>query len=301
MNILVTGGSGFLAGALLRRLRERLAGRLFVSDLRAGPGRLGCDLRDREACLRLARRCRPDLVFHLAGTTRAASWDELWDAHVRATVNLLSALRPRRARVVISGSSAEYGAAGRLPVREAQTERPVSNYGATKLAQCLAALSFRHEGLRVAVARIFNVVGPGMPDHLAVGSFCRQIAEAESGRRPPLLEVGRLDRWRDLIDVRDTARALERLGLARNVEGVYNVCSGRAVSVEDCLRDLLALSPLRWRLRQRRDRVRGREVAYLMGSGRKLEAACGWKPAVGLRQSLADTLEWHRDRGRGRP
>lgn len=300
----MTGYPGFLSRPLVEQLRAHGRPRPFLAGLTAAPGSMVCDLRDPAAARRLVDRCRPDLVFHLAGTTLAQGFEALWTSHVAATLNLLEALRaasrPRRPCVVLAGSSAEYGELGRRSASEDMPPAPRDPYGASKLAQSLAALSFRHLGLRIAAARIFNVLGPGMPDNLVLGSFARQIAEAEAGLRPAVLQVGQLRRWRDFVDVRDVARALLRLGLADGVEGTYNVCTGRPACVLDLLRSLLRLSPLRFRVEVRRSRLRPGDVAYMRGNSRRIRDACGWKPRIPLATSLRDTLEWHRRRVGGR-
>ncbi len=289
MNILVTGAGGFLGPHVAAELRRRRPGaRLVLLD------RAACDLRDAGAARRAVDKAKPSLVFHLAGTTRPLDWTGLWDAHVRATINVLEAVRRvPGARVVIPGSSAEYGAgAGRGPVSEDATTEPLTAYGATKLSQTLAALSYRHHGLAVSVARVFNAIGPGIPERLALGAFARQLAAIERCLQPPELKVGNLTPRRDFVDVRDVARAL--VDLASAPPGLYNVCSGRSVSIEELLKTLIRLSGLKIVLRADAARRRALDLPRIVGSHRKLTAATGWRPRISLRQSLSDALDWCR-------
>ncbi|MCX5796544.1 MAG: GDP-mannose 4,6-dehydratase [Elusimicrobia bacterium] len=300
MRVLVTGSAGFLGRALVERLRRRAGLRLFLTDILPAPRSRTCDLLDRDAARGLVRDCRPRLVFHMAGMTRPGPWQDLWDAHVTTTVNLLDALlrlpRAQRPRVVVAGSSAEYGAARRLPVTESAPPRPVSVYGATKLSQTLAALSFRHHGLVVAVARMFNVMGPGMPEHLALGSFARQIASAEAAGGPARVMVGDLGTRRDYIDVRDAAAALEALSSPQVPGGVFNVCSGRSRTMRELLSRLTAMSACPVGVSVDRARLRPSDVREFYGDSRRLRRATGWKPLIPPAQSLRDTLDWHRCR-----
>ncbi len=297
--ILVTGARGFLAGALRAELKKRLQrSKVFLTGRRPARGLIVCDLLDPCAARRLIARTRPSLVFHLAGTTRALDWEGLWRAHVTATRNLLEALRargPSGARVVLAASSAEYGAprSGRRMDEGAALE-PVTLYGSTKLAQSLTALSYSHAGLEVSAARIFNVMGPGMPENLALGTFARQIALIERGLQRPRLLVGNIRNRRDYLDVRDAARGL--IALASAPPGVYNVCSGRSRSLAELLKAMLKLSPCRIEVRHDSKRMRKREVKDITGSHARLTRATGWKPQVPLGQSLKDTLQWHRKR-----
>ncbi|TPW18122.1 MAG: GDPmannose 4,6-dehydratase, partial [Elusimicrobia bacterium] len=244
----------------------------------------------------LAAAVRPALVFHLAGTTRPLGWEGLWAAHVRATMNLMEALAalPRPPRVVLSGSSGEYGAAGEGAISETAPLNPVTLYGSTKRCQSLAALSYRHAGLSVLIARIFNVLGPGVPAHLAPGAFARQVAEIEQGRAEPHLAVGNLSPRRDYLDVRDVARALADIA-SRGVPGeAYNVCSGSAHSMGELLDRMISLSERRISVVADPAKMRGVDVPVVFGSHRKLTRLSGWAPRVSLQQSVADTMAWHR-------
>ncbi len=240
---------------------------------------------------------RPDEVYHIAGTTRARAWDDLWRAHVTSTVNLLNALSSRAApvRIVIAGSSAEYGAAGgsRRPRENAPLE-PVTPYGSSKLAQTLAALSFSNGPVEVVVARIFNVLGPGTPENLAPGAFARQVARIAAGLQPPEVVVGDLSPRRDYVDVRDVAASLEVLMRRGRSGECYNVGSGRSTPMSAVLRGLAAAAGVRVTECVDPARRRPSEVRDLAGDIRKIKTL-GWDPKIPLTRSLADTLaSWSR-------
>ncbi len=288
--ILVTGARGFLAGPLIARLEGR--GRLFKAGRSAAPGVRRCDLADPEDARALVGDARPNEVYHLAGTTRARDWDGMWRAHVTATVNLLEALAARGApvRVVIAGSSAEYGAAfaNRRPDEDAPLE-PVTMYGSCKLAQTLAALSFARGPVEVVAARIFNVLGPGAPENLAPGAFARQIARIADGLQAPEVAVGDLSPRRDYIDARDVAAALELLMRRGRSGACYNVGSGRSTPMSAVLQGLADAAGVRVTRREDPARRRASEVRDLAADTRRL-AALGWAPRITLARSLADTL-----------
>ncbi|MBI5625078.1 MAG: NAD-dependent epimerase/dehydratase family protein [Elusimicrobia bacterium] len=296
--ILVTGAAGFLAGPLHLEVRRRWpSARVTRTDARPGPGIRACDLLDPDQTRRLVSACRPDLVFHLAGTASPRPPDELWRVHVTATIELMEALKriPGRARVVLSGSSAEYGAAAGMVTERAPSE-PVTEYGRSKAAQTLAALSFRHEGLSVLVARIFNVSGPGIPASLAPGAFAAQISAL--GAAGGSILTGNLTPQRDYLDVRDVASALADIAGFGQDGGIYNVCSGRTVPMREILDRLIAASGLRIVVGRDPARRRPVDVPRLAGSHARLTALNGWKPRIPLVRSLADTLVSCRCSGR---
>lgn len=287
-------------------LRRRGWGaRVSLGDRNGGRGHQRLNLLDPRETARVIGRLRPSLVFHLAGTTRPLPWDALWRAHVTATINLLEALTAvparGRTRIVLSGSSGEYGPPpGPGPVGETAPLRPLTLYGATKRAQCLAAASYRHRSLDVVEARIFNVLGPGIPPHLAPGAFAEQIARIERGLQKPRLAVGNLAAERDYLDIRDVAAALVDLGRSGRPGEAYNICSGRALPMGALLKIMLASARRPISVAPDAARARKVEVPRLTGCARKLRALTGWRPRVALEKSVADTLEWHRGRVRGR-
>lgn len=301
MNLAITGSRGFLGVHLAQELTARYPhARISLIHRTKAPGFVACDLLDEEVLRRTLARLKPSVVFHLAGTTRDGGWEGLWDAHVRTTVNLMEAIlrlpRPQRVKIVIAASSAEYGqGADTRPVAETSPTRPVTVYGSAKLSQTLAALSYQHRGLDVVVARIFNAVGPGIPVRLALGTFADQIVQIERGLKPPVLKVGNLKSRRDFVDARDAARALAELARKGKSGEIYNVCSGRSVSVGELLRGLIRLSGLKVSVKQR-ERHRGSDLPRITGSRRKIAAATGWRPKIPLERSLGDTLSWYRSR-----
>lgn len=297
---LLTGSRGFLGSHLAGELRRRHPdAELVLAHRRPAPGHVSCNLSAPVEVKKLLGRFKPSVVYHLAGTTKPLGWDALWDAHVRTTCVLLETVRrlpkPLRPRVVMAGSSAEYGrAAGRSPVSEDGATFPATPYGSTKLAQTLAALAYRGRGVDVIVARVFNAVGARIPDNLAPGAFARQIACIERGLQPPRLEVGNLESLRDFVDAGDVARAFADLAARKPFRPLYNVCSGRAVSVRQMLDRLIALARVDIRVRIDRARFQASDLPVMIGSHRRLTADASWRPDVSLDSSLRDTLDWYR-------
>src|SRR5205807_2696202 len=151
-------------------------------------------------------------VIHLAAQSSVA---ESWrDPPGTLTNNLLGQLNVLEsvaryapaARVLVFGSSEEYGQIrpDDLPADEETPLRPDNPYAVSKVAQDYLGMQYflgRH--LAVVRARPFNLLGPGQGDRFAIGSFARQIAEAEADLGPPVVKVGNLSARRDYTDVRD--------------------------------------------------------------------------------------------------
>lgn len=258
---LVTGAEGFLGRHLVREL-ERHGTRVTGLVRHSRPGSPCAGLGDApwqvESLADIIEGIEPDAVFHLVGAA-AGTATRLHALNVGLARTVMDALQLAQARplLVCCGSAAEYGssAVDGVPTPEAADCEPSGAYGASKLAQTQAALQFGEAtGRRVLVARLFNPIGPGMPPHLALGDFARQVAAF--GPSGGTLLTGTLDVARDFLDVRVAVRALRLLAEHPDASGVVNVCSGRATRLAYLVRLLVAASgkPVRLEVDPRRTR-----------------------------------------------
>ena len=318
MRVLITGVAGFVGGHVVGFLQERHPEVTIVGlDSRPGPRAraleieiVQSDLEDAAAVHSALERIRPDRIIHLAAqSSPQRSWEDpagTLRTNVMGMLHLLEAVRAGAAapRILAVGSTDEYGLVrpDELPLREDAPLRPVSPYAVSKVAQGYLALQYALSlGLHVVRTRTFHHTGPRRGEHFAESSFARQLAEIEAGRRAPRLEVGNLEAVRDFTDVRDVVRAYWML-LDRGVPGeVYNVCSGRGVSLGELLERLIALSGLRVEVHRDASRLRPTDVPALVGDPSRLRAATGWEPTIPLERTLGDLLDYWRERVRLNP
>jgi GDP-4-dehydro-6-deoxy-D-mannose reductase len=303
----VTGATGFAGSHLIDHLLEREprvigwgnpAGRgLPAPGTDARVRWRSVDVSDVGAVTRALAEDPPSVVYHCAGfaDVQRASADpaRALRINVMGTHVLLTALERcgLQVPVLVTGSALVY-----KPSTEALTEDaalgPSNQYGVSKLAQEMVA---RRSGSRAIVARPFNHAGPRQSDAYVTSSFARQIAEAEAGRREPVLRVGNLDARRDITDVRDVVRAYTTL-IARGQPGrPYNVCRGQAYRVGDLLEALIAQSRVTIRVEVEPARVRTSDNPVVLGSAERIHAETGWTAQIGIERTLSDLLDhWRR-------
>jgi len=267
-----------------------------------------CDIRDLTSVRRIIAAVRPNKIFHLAAQSYVpTSWHapaECLTTNVLGNLNLLEAVREAGIDpwIQIAGSSEEYGLAyeHELPITEENPLRPLSPYGVSKVAQDLLSFQyFQSYGLKVVRTRGFNHTGPRRGDVFVSSSFARQLALIERGRQEPVLTVGNLDAKRDFTDVRDMVRAYW-LALDRCDPGeVYNICSGRAYSIRELLDLLLGMTTVKVDVKQDPSRMRPSDVPLLLGDSSKFRAKTDWEPQVPFEQTLADILDYWRERIQG--
>jgi GDP-4-dehydro-6-deoxy-D-mannose reductase len=295
VRIWVSGAKGFVGTHLVPRLEAE--GHAVLAPDRE------VDVRDPRAVARSLERDRPDAVVHLAALASVAgSLDEPALTSRTNTFGTLHVLRAvarcvPRARVLLVSSGEIYGTAADGPFVETAPLRPATPYARSKAAADLLGAGFAARGLDVVRARPFSHTGPGQDDRYVASSFARQLAEIESGRRPPVLRVGNLDAVRDLLDVSDVVEAYCRLLDPRAESGVYNVARGSGVAVREILDALRALSSAKPETHV--DPALWRPATVSVGSAERLRRATGWTPRVSVRDTLARVLGHWREQVKG--
>lgn len=264
-----------------------------------------CCLTDPDAVKRVFAWIRPDRVYHLAAQSFVpASWNDpaaTLRNNVFGQLNVLEAVRELKldCRILVACSSEEYGQVepGELPVKESNPLRPLSPYAVSKVTQDYMGYQYyKNYGMFIIRTRSFNHTGPRHGENMVTSNFAKQIAEMESGKRPPVLMVGNLQAKRDFTDVRDVVRAYV-LALEKGKAGeCYNVASGTGITIAKLLEELLSLSPLAIKTEQDPHRLRPSDVEALVGDYSLLHETTGWKPEIPLRQTLEDLLQYWRNR-----
>lgn len=236
--VLVTGGAGFVGSHLVESLS---ADRIRVLDdfstgrrdrLPADAEVIDGDVRDPDTIERAMDGV--DRVFHLAAMV---SVPESVDRPVAcqatnadATTRLLDEARRADARVVLSSSAAVYGEQDTMPVAETARPRPRSPYGVTKLAADHQAAVFADlYDLPVVSLRYFNVYGPRATESGESGVVGTFVARALAGE--PLTIEGDGHQTRDFVHVTDVVRANLLAADTAHTGEVFNVGTGRSVSV----------------------------------------------------------------------
>ena len=297
MRALITGDAGF-AGRHLRKSLEDDGHQVDGFDLTDA-----LDVRDYEAVYLAVSCVEPDLIFHLA----AVAWPReslsdprrCMDVNVTGTLNVLEAIRHTgsHARLLITGTSEEYGYEGREELTEDAVCAPTTPYGASKLAATALGMAYAHRyGLPVVVTRAFNHSGWGRQAVNAESSFARRIVAFERGEADHVAH-GDLSAMRNFTNVADVVRAYRAaIGLA---SGIYNVCSDDTVTMAEVMSMLLDLAGLRDGSVLKETPGLGTREAPLpfpRPSYAKLRAESGWQPVVPLRETLRQLLDYWRSR-----
>lgn len=246
LRILVTGGQGFLGGALVRALLERGYSKVATTVRRSAPELKELDVEILEADLRDPHRCKEilenrDFVFHTAA--KAGVWgsrDEYHGINVGATKNLLDAAIEHRIRHFVHTSSPSVTFQGSSELNKdesaAFSEKPLNNYCATKIeAERMVLEASDPNGLRTLALRPHLIYGPGDPHLLP-----RVFRVARAGR---LLRIGPGDNLVDVTHIIDCVSAhlctLDKLDDLNAWGEAYFVTSGQPLRLWSWLAHLL--------------------------------------------------------------
>ena len=314
MKILISGITGFvgshLAELLLKEGNEVYGTCRWRSKLDNIEGLnvklINADLRDSLSMETAVREANPEYIFHLAAQSYVySSWRapvDTIDTNVIGTVNLLEAVRKVNPKIVVqfAGSSEEYGMVyeNEVPITEDNPLRPLSPYGVSKVAGDKLCYQYvQSYGLNIVITRAFNHTGPRRGEVFVTSNFAKQITEIENGKEP-IVKVGNLTALRDFTDVRDMVKAyVLAAGMCKYGEP-YNICSGKAVSIESVLNRLLSMSKVNVEVVQDPERMRPSDVPILQGDCSKFRECTGWERSYSLDETLEDLLNYWREKCR---
>ncbi len=242
---------------------------------------------------------KPDRIIHLAAQTfvPASVRDPLttFQVNITGSLHILEALREQHpaAHLMLVSTGEVYGRQSVQPVSEDVPLSPANPYASSKGAADLIAQQYhRTFGIPVTVVRPFNHVGPRQAPSFVCSNFARQFALILRGRQEPVLHVGNLEASRDFTDVRDVVQAYWKLFDRTSPEIVFNVCSGRSVTIAEVLSTLMDVTKTQVSVRQDADRMRAYDTTKVTGDNSRLRAATGWKPLTPMTASLADIVSY---------
>jgi UDP-glucuronate 4-epimerase len=204
------------------------------------------------------------------------------------TLNLLDMCRRSGVRkFLLASTSSLYGLHNQAPYREdADTNRPLSPYAASKKAAETIAFAYHHlHGLDVSIPRYFTVYGPaGRPD-MSIFRFIRRIAEDE-----PIVVFGDGSQSRDFTFVDDIARgtvaALRPLGYE-----VVNLGGDREVRLSAVIEEIARLLGKTPRIEYRP--AHPADVPSTRADVSKAARLLGWRPEVAIEEGLRRAVEWY--------
>jgi UDP-glucose 4-epimerase len=306
LRVIVTGGAGFIGANLCRELisRPQVDHVVVIDDLSTGSAAnldgagvklIEGSILDRTLLEEVVDDA--DAVVHLAArpsvprslTNPAASHE----VNASGTVYVLEACRRRSIQVVAASSSSVYGSVAELPKHEDLATRPLSPYGASKLATEAYVLAYGASfGLPVLALRFFNVYGPLQSAGHAYAAVVPSFIDAAL-RGEPLCVHGDGRQTRDFTYVGTVTRVLADAVVGGvTCQTPVNLAFGTRMTVLELAHRLAAVVHVPIEIRHEPPRA---------GDVRDSQAACGrlrqlfpGVAPVSMEAGLEQTVEWFR-------
>ena len=309
MNVLVTGGAGFIGSHLTEALVARGEHVRVLDNLATGHFEnldavreriewIEGDIADVDTVQHAARET--DVIFHQAAlpsvprsikNPRASH-----DANLTGTLNVLLAARDNRVkRVVMASSSSVYGNSPKLPKVETFEPAPLSPYAVTKLAGEYYAQVFANlYGVSTICLRYFNVFGPRQdPNSQYAGALAKFVHCALHGEPYPVYGDG--EQSRDFTYIENVVRA-NLLAAASEMDGaaVVNVAGGARTTLNQIIATLNELTAQN--LPTQYGAPRAGDVLHSHADISRARALLHYEPTVDVREGLRRTVEYYKQR-----
>lgn len=275
MNVLITGGTGFIGSHLAKALEDQNVTLYSIEK--------GLDILNREVLQKTMKE--QDIVFHLAAETNInAKSVRIFDVNTKGTLNVLnSVMNSNVKRMIFASSAAVYGNI-ETKCSEDMACEPISVYGASKLASenYINAYSESY-GISAVSLRFFNVYG--MRGHSVVNKFLENIFKGEK------LDVfGDGTKSRDYIHVNDVVRA-SLIAMKSKLKGVFNIGTGISTSVNDLIETISQIIGKDIEMRNH-DSIQG-DIDFSCADTIKSEKILGFRSEIDLKQGISELVKYY--------
>jgi ADP-L-glycero-D-manno-heptose 6-epimerase len=302
LNLLVTGGAGFIGSNLVLGLQEKFpdARLTVIDDFRSGDFR---NLRGYHGDFVAADLARLDwreqfgaekfdAIFHLASITDTTVHDQFPQVHdnVESFRQLLRFARPARTRIVYASSAATYGAANGANL-ETDAAAPANVYAFSKaimdnLARRAAA---DDPQWKIIGLRYFNVYGPREAHKGEPASMVLHLSrQMKAGKRPRVFKHG--EQKRDFVYVKDIVQGTLR-ALDANESGIYNLGSGQARSFNELIAILNESLGTNFQP-EYFDNPHAHYQNHTEADLTQVRESLGYEPEFSLETGVADYMKW---------
>lgn len=321
MNILVTGAGGMVGSHMVELLHSRgenVVGTYYkpttdIKEISPEIKMIECDVRYAASVEAVIMKYKPDQIYHLAAQSYpTVSWErpyETMDTNVNGTIAVFEAVKKVRQMidenydpmVVVACSSAEYGETlnklegKEVYVKENAELQPLHPYGVSKVGQDLISFQYyMNDHIRCIRARIFNSTGTRKVKDVTSDFTYRAVQAERTGVYE--LKVGNLETRRAIMDQRDLVNALLLLAEKGKAGEVYNISSEYIYQMMDIVKMIEKQIGHELNLIVDPELLRPTDEKIIVGDVTKLKNDTGWKQNIPMEQTIADMLEYWRNK-----
>ena len=319
MNILITGGTGFVGSHMIdyilkyairpeqkiyctKRWLEDTKNVDHIDDERFQF--IDCDFNDAPSIYRAIEISKPEKVFHFA----AQSFPEVsfhtpsvtLSTNTLGTTYLLEAIRNSDCDpVIVSVSTSEvYGMPeeDEVPIKETNPIRAANPYSISKVGHDLMSQYYHKAyGMKIITTRMFSHEGARRGKEFALSSFARQIAKAEKLVGEQFIYHGNLDSTRTYAHIDDAISAYWVCSNSQKFGEVYNIGGDQTCTVGEALDKLISMSTKKDLTKKLdKDRLRPTDITLQIPDTTKFRHEFAWTPIKNLTNVCEDLLDYWR-------
>jgi UDP-glucose 4-epimerase len=295
MNVVVTGGAGFIGSYLVKQLVKSNQNVTVIDSLvRGNLSNLSSvidkikfhktDIRDFDELKEILKLA--DGVFHEAALTDVqesfTKQKEYHDVNVVGTENIFRLANEFGFKVVYASSSSIYGNPKTIPINEKNQRMPINPYGQTKLEDEFLAEKYTKLGVSIIGLRYFNVYGKGQTGSYAgvITKFINNLKE----EKPPII-FGDGTQIRDFVYVEDVVLANISAMQSNVKSGFFNIGTGITTSVQQLAKIMIEISGLK--LEPQYEKALDGDVQSSQADTSLTESMLKWKYSVELKEGLS--------------
>jgi len=302
--VLITGGSGFIASHLTKRLLLEGADVTIITkynsvfenirlssiwdDIRV----IEADLRNIDS-LQQIKGLKPEIVYHMSAYNHVGDSflhiSEALTCNSNATANLLGAYKEFERFVYISTSEV-YGYQTSVPFIESMTPFPISPYAVGKYCGELYSQMMRHVYyLPIVIVRPFNTFGPYQSPKAVIGEIMIKCLEGKEIKATVGIQTREFNYVENIID------GLLLAGIRENAVGeIINICAGCEISIKELITLIHKLTESTSELKFGAIPYRPTEIWRMYGDNTKSKEILGWQPLLPFEEGLRESIEWYK-------
>jgi len=297
LNILVTGGAGFIGGYLVDFLLNSHKVTIYDnlsnssketlnSLIKKGARFFKGDILDYDTLVESSKGF--DLVIHLAAkldvTESTLHPEVVENINVNGTINVLkSCIKNNTKKIIFASSAAVYGDSN-IAVTENIETKPISPYGTSKMLAENEIKKMAKNNLDYVILRLFNIYGKRQNRQYAgvISKFTENLSKDN-----PLVIYGDGKQTRDFISINDVINAFDCV-VKINSSGTYNIASGKSISIKELAKIFLDISGKKVEIKYKS--AKKEDIKYSQADITLAKKELGFNPKVNLKEGLSDLI-----------
>ena len=262
---------------------------------------LECDVKNKLLLEKIIEEIKPKLLFHFGAQPYIIpSWEDpvnTIEINVIGTINVFEPIKKYnlKTRVILACSAAEFGTTTNIgrPLKESDPLLAIHPYGISKIAaELLARQYYINFGIEAVNLRFFNLTGTRRTND-ASSDVIRKNAQIELGVKEPVIEVGNLKPYRDILDVVDAIRAIWLTATKGTPGETYHVCTNQKTQIRKLLDITLSFSQKDIKVIENvTHKLRKTDEDIIIGDNTKITSELGWKPTKSIKETLKELFDY---------